>query len=154
RRVVTASLASTAAAVARGSRYVLCVLKPTRDMSLDWTDLGRALMSLDGGVPLRIPDGDYVVIAGLAGHAPSLAVGDNRPFRRSIALDGLDVQIRMDSWLAADTIRRMGFGHVVAARHHTLIVERGVSFVSIDASGSPLQTMYAANIFAPEPRYL
>ena len=40
----------------------------------------------------------------------------------------------MESWLAADTIRRMGFGHVVAAHRHTLIVERGVSFVAFDAA--------------------
>ncbi len=44
----------------------------------------------------------------------------------------------MESWLAADTIRRMGFGHVVAARQHTLIVERGVSFVAFDGSGRAL----------------
>ena len=48
----------------------------------------------------------------------------------------------MESWLAADTIRRMGFGHVVAARHHTLIVERGVSFVAFDGSGRPLRSGY------------
>ena len=42
----------------------------------------------------------------------------------------------MDSWLASDTIRRMGFGHVVAARQHTLIVERGVSFVAFDDHGT------------------
>ena len=60
----------------------------------------------------------------------------------------------MESWLAADTIRRMGFGHVIAARHHTLIVERGVSFVAFDERGQPTRTAYAANIFAPQPRYL
>ena len=37
----------------------------------------------------------------------------------------------MESWLAADTIRRMGFGQVIAARHHTLIIERGVSLVDV-----------------------
>ena len=45
----------------------------------------------------------------------------------------MGVEVRMESWLAADTIRRMGFGHVVAGRHHTLIVERGVSFAAFDA---------------------
>ena len=61
----------------------------------------------------------------------------------------------MESWLAADTIRRMGFGQVVAAHHHTLIVERGVSFVGLRRRpGSATRTAYAANIFAPQPRYL
>jgi hypothetical protein len=48
----------------------------------------------------------------------------------------------------------MGFGHVIAARRHTLIVERGVSFAAFDARGVALQTAYAANIFAPQARYL
>jgi hypothetical protein len=60
----------------------------------------------------------------------------------------------MESWLASDTIRRMGFGHVIAGRHHTLIVERGVSFVAFDEHGQPIRTGYASNIFAPQPRYL
>ena len=59
----------------------------------------------------------------------------------------------MESWLSADTIRRMGFGHVIAARRHTLIVERGVSFAAFDDSGRAIRTAYASNIFAPQPRY-
>jgi hypothetical protein len=60
----------------------------------------------------------------------------------------------MESWLAADTIRRMGFGHVIAGREHTMIVERGVSFVAFDDRGRPIRTAYASNIFAPQPRFL
>ena len=60
----------------------------------------------------------------------------------------------MDSWLVSDTIRRMGFGHVVAGRRHSLIVERGVSFVAFDRSGAAQRSGYAAGIFAAEPRYL
>jgi hypothetical protein len=48
----------------------------------------------------------------------------------------------------------MGFGHVVAARQHTLIVERGVSFASFDEDGKAIRTVYASNIFAPQARYL
>jgi hypothetical protein len=81
-------------------------------------------------------------------------IGSNRPFRRSVELDGVGVNIRMESWLAADTIRRMGFGHVIAAHQHTLIVERGVSFAAFDSSGRAIRTAYASNIFAPQPRYL
>jgi hypothetical protein len=60
----------------------------------------------------------------------------------------------MESWLEFDTIRRMGFGHVIARRRHTLIVERGISFVAFDEAGRAVRTVYAANIFAPESRYL
>jgi hypothetical protein len=60
----------------------------------------------------------------------------------------------MESWLSADTIRRMGFGHVIAGRHHTLIVERGVSFAAFDRAGRAIRREYAANIFSPQARYL
>jgi hypothetical protein len=62
--------------------------------------------------------------------------------------------VRMDSWLTSDTIRRMGFGHVVAAHRHTLIVERGVSFAAFDERGDAIRTAYGSNIFAPQARYL
>jgi hypothetical protein len=48
----------------------------------------------------------------------------------------------------------MGFGHVIANRRHSLIVERGISFVTLDEDGRPLTTAYLAGIFAPQPRYL
>ena len=60
----------------------------------------------------------------------------------------------MESWLASDTIRRMGFGQIVAHRQHTLIVERGVSFASFDERGAAVRTAYASNIYAPQARYL
>ena len=148
------SLADAVRDLPDGSRYVFCILKPTRDLSLDWDDIGRALSAAAGGRAVEVPDGDYVAIAGTRGRAPDVVTGSNRPFRRSVELDGVTVDIRMESWLAADTIRRMGFGHVIAAHHHTLIVERGVSFVAFDSSGQPVRTAYASNIFAPQPRYL
>ena len=153
-RVAVPTLADATRDLPDGSRYVLCILKPTRDLSLDWDDIGRSLSAQAGGRSIEVPDGDYIAIAGRRGRAPDLVMGSNRPFRRSLELDGVTVDIRMESWLAADTIRRMGFGHVIAAHHHTLIVERGVSFAAFDASGSAIRTAYAANIFAPEPRYL
>jgi hypothetical protein len=60
----------------------------------------------------------------------------------------------MDSWLPSDTIRRMGFGHVIAAHQHTLIVERGVSFAAFGENGRAVRTAYASNIYAPQARYL
>jgi hypothetical protein len=153
-RVAVPSLADTTQNLPAGSRYVFCILTPTRDLALDWTDIGRALANQTGGAAIDVPAGEYIAIAGLRGRAPDLVVGSNSPFRRRIELDGATVDIRMESWLAADTIRRMGFGHVIASRQHTLIVERGVSFVAFDEHGTPLRTAYASNIFAPQPRYL
>ena len=69
-------------------------------------------------------------------------------------LGGVGVEVRMDSWLESDTIRRMGFGHVIAARRHTLIVERGISFAAFDDHGVTTRTVYGSNIYAPQPRYL
>jgi hypothetical protein len=136
-----------------GARYVLCVLKPTRDFALDRDDVARALATAGDGTLVRLPDNDYVVVVGIKGQRPTLVDGADDPFSRTLDLAGLRVQIRMDSWLRSDTIRRMGYGHVIAGRHHSLIVERGVSYVAVDARGQPLETAYAANIFAPEPRY-
>jgi hypothetical protein len=135
------------------TRYVLCVLRPNRESSLDLRDLQDALSTLTSGRLQAVPAGDYAAIAGVAGEAPSLAIGGPAPFRARAILTGVDVDVRMESWLASDTIRRMGFGQIVANRHHALIVERGVSFVAIDADGRPLRTAYAANIFAPQRRW-
>jgi hypothetical protein len=153
-RVAVPTLADATRDLPDRTRYVFCILKPARDLSLDWDDVGRALAALTGGRPIEVPDGDYIAIAGERGRPPDVVMGSNRPFRRSLELDGVTVDIRMESWLAADTIRRMGFGHVVAARRHTLIVERGVSFAAFDSSGRAIRMAYASNIFAPQARYL
>jgi len=152
--VAVPSLAAMVRDLPDGTRYVLCILKPTGELKLEWDEIGRALAAATGGVRVAIPDGDYFAVAGMRGRTPTFALGSNRPFRRSVDLGGVSVEVRMESWLAADTIRRMGFGHVIAARHHTLIVERGVSFAAFDADGQPIRTAYASNIFAPQPRYL
>jgi len=138
-----------------GTRYALCVLRPSRDFGLDAADFSQALRTLTAGRPLSLlPDSDYAAIAGRIGESPRYLAAATSPFRRAIDIGGVDVEIRMESWLGSDTIRRMGFGHVIAARQHTLIVERGVSFVAFDERGQPIRTAYAANIFAPQPRYI
>jgi len=150
-RVVVPPLAERVAGLPAGTPYVLCLLKPSRDMSLDEDDLAAALRVLSG---TSIPRGDYAVVAGLAGRLPDLAFGANLPFTKQVQLNGMGVEVRMESWLSADTIRRMGFGQVVAGRHHALIVERGVSFAALDRTGRAIRTAYAANIFSAQPRYL
>jgi Protein of unknown function (DUF2723) len=136
-----------------GTRYVLCVLKPIAEYTIDRNDLARAVRTLTAATSV-VPDGDYAALAGLVGRPPALAVGSAVPFRDTVWIEGVRVDVRMESWLEFDTIRRMGFGQVVAARRHTLIVERGVSFAAFDGDGRPLRAGYAANLFAPQPRYL
>jgi hypothetical protein len=153
-RVPVMGFAQAISTVPRGSRYVLCVLKPPGDLELDTDDLSRAVEALTAGHQVTLPAGDYAVVAGGVGSAPDLIAASDRPFRRELTLRGVPLEIRMDSWLVSDTIRRMGFGHVVAARQHTLIVERGVSFVAFDDHGTAIQTAYASNIYAPQARYL
>jgi len=153
-RVVVSRVSDVARSLPPGTRYVLCVLRPSRDLRLDLDELSWTLRALNGRETGAIPEGDYAAIAGLVGEAPQLVTGAARPFRRQLDLAGVAVEIRMESWLASDTIRRMGFGHVIADRQHTLIVERGVSLVAFDDSGRAIRTAYASNIFAPQARYL
>jgi hypothetical protein len=153
-RAPTPSLSDVVQAVPAGTRYVLCVLKPIREFSVDVEDVDTALEILTDGAASSMPPGQYAVVAGLAGARPALMEASNDPFSRSLDLSGVRTTVRMEAWLNADTIRRMGFGHVIAARQHTLIVERGVSFVAFDDGGRALSMGYAGNIFAPLPRYL
>jgi Protein O-mannosyl-transferase TMEM260-like len=153
-RVPVVGFTEAIATIRPDTRYVLCVLKPSGELPVNASDLSRALTALTGGHPPDLPRADYLAVAGVAGQAPALMASGDRPFRRELLLQGVPVEIRMDSWLVSDTIRRMGFGHVVANRQHTLIVERGVSFVAFDDRGAALRTEYAANIYAPQPRYL
>lgn len=151
-RVAAPRISDLVAGLAPGTPYVLTALKPTRDYTLDADDLIRAIGVLAPG-ERGLPAGDYVAVAGRAGQPPSLVAGADAPFRASVDI-GIPITIRMESWLSADTIRRMGFGHVIAGRRHALIVERGVSFVAFDRSGWPLRRGYSGGIYEPLPRYL
>ena len=153
-RVEVPTLAQALGSVAPGTRYALCVLRPSPDLKLDPADVTSALTMLTASRVTSLPAGDYVAIVGLAGASPDLIAASDRPFRRELTLQGVNVAVRMDSWLTSDTIRRMGFGHVVVARQHTLIVERGVSFAAFDDQGRATRTAYASNIFASQARYL
>ncbi len=149
---VVQPFASEVAEIPAGTAYVLCVLRPSRDLSLDRDDLLQAARRL-GGAAATVPDQDYVVVVGVVG-GPATLVSSGQPFSRHVKVRGMDVEVRMEACLAFDTIRRMGFGHVIADRRHVLIVERGVSFVAFDDRGLPIRTVYRSNIFAPQPRYV
>lgn len=153
-RVRASTLAERVGAIPIGMRYVLTILKPTPDASWDRADTGQALAYLTGGRITAPPLDDYVAIAGIVGRPPQLVVHLARPFRVSATLDGLAVDVRMESWLTFDTVRRMGFGHVIAGRRHALIMERGVNVVGLADSGEAIHTEYAAGIYAPLARFV
>jgi len=153
-RVSPSTIADLARAASRGTRYVLCALDPVPPFVIDQPSLSDALRRLTGGRLASLGSRPYAMVAGLVGEEPVITTSESVPFRERFALDGLDVDMRMEAWLVFDTIRRMGFGHVIAGRQHTLIVERGVSFVTIDPTGAAIVTGYDGNIFASERRYL
>jgi MFS family permease len=156
-RVPVVTLEHLTRDLARGTRYVLCVLKPSREFVIDAADLHDALRRLTGDRVGSVGQDGYSVVAGLVGDEPALLRSSIRPFRQRVRLDGVAVDVRMESWLEFDTIRRMGFGHIIAhgaRRHHALIVERGVSFVALDATGQAVRSGYTAGIYASQPRYL
>jgi hypothetical protein len=138
----------------RGTPYVLCVLRPLRELSLDGSDLSDSLRQLTGGRVSTSGSDDYSVVAGTLGDETVFRRSSSAPFRTALSLRDLDVEVRMDSWLAFDTIRRMGFGHVIVGRRHALIVERGISFAAFDSAGRVVRSGYAAGIFASQPRYI
>jgi Protein of unknown function (DUF2723) len=140
-----------------GTPYVLVLLRPTREFALDHSEWGAAIAALTRGEIPSPDSGDYTVVAGLVGRPPDLVRIANDPFDVRLSLAGTPVLVRLEGWLEFDTTRRMGFGHVIAGRgfgrQHTLIVERGLSFVAFDAAGRPQMKAYRAGIYEPIPRY-
>ncbi len=152
-RVAVEPLARRVAATAPGTRYVLTLLDPYPDMPLDAADFSRVVAQLTGGTVTLPVDRYYNVLAGRAGAVPVLRLSTRRPFRASAELGGLRLDVRMDAWMPADTIRRAGFGQVIVNHRHVMTMDRGVSFVAIGADGAAMHTEYAAGLFAPETRY-
>ena len=130
---------------------MLGILRPDREYPLDPIGLQSAWSWLTGG-SANLPDmRSFVVVAGRVGDAPLLVRASDQPYRLNTTLESFKLDIRMESWLPTDTIRRAGFGHVIANRQHVLTLERGVSFVALSPGR---HTAYANGIFAPIPRYL
>ena len=109
------------------------------------------MAALGGGVSRRSgPPATTSSWRASSAEPPALLRGEDAPWAARVVLDGLAVDIRLDAWLAFDTIRRMGFGSVIAGRRRALIVERGLSFVALEADGSPLRQAYLAGIYEPD----
>src|SRR5690606_2210380 len=144
---------AAAAAGAPDLIYVLAVLAPDPDLPFDQHELDLSLRQLTGGTARLGRTPPYQVLAGRLGEPPSLDRRTDRPFRTWVRIGALPLDIRMESWLPGDTMRRAGFGRVIAGRRPVLTLERGVSAVLLTPDGAVRATEYASGIFAPAPRY-
>ena len=143
-------LSVAAAAVPRGTPYILSRLTPAREEPLDAEDFARALDTLTAGRGPSASGREYEVWAGLAGEPPSYHRVSDTPFRGSFALLGDDFTVRMEAWLPFDTFRRGGFGHVLRGRQQVLTIERGASLAWF-GDGTTVNG-YAGGLYAPKPR--
>jgi hypothetical protein len=151
--VDTRPLAVRIGTLAPGTPYVLAVLAPYPDLPFDAQELGDASRLLTGNTTTLGHEPTYTVIAGRLGEYPSFVRRSDLPWREQVTIDGVRLDVRMESWIPPDTIRRAGFGHVIAGRRHVLTVERGVSLVALSPSGEPVLATYASSLFAPLARY-
>ena len=147
------TLGEQLAQLPRGTPFVLALLRAYRDVPLDAGELAAMVAALTARTAALPTDGVYTVMAGRAGERPLLVRTEARPFRLRVALSGMDVDVRMESWLPPDTMRRAGFGHVIVNRRHVLTIERGVSVVALGDDGRTRVAGYASSLYAPEPRF-
>ena len=131
-----------------GTPYILAVLRPDPEYPLNTVALGHAWKTLTTATADPAVH-QYVVVAGRIGDRPELVVSKDVPYRVWLRLEPFDIDIRMESWLPTDTIRRAGFGHVIVNRRHALTIERGISFIALGRGG---RTIYESGLFAPISR--
>ncbi len=137
--------------VRQGTPYVIAVLRSDREFSLNTAGLARAWEWLAPEVTPPDPR-HYTVMVGRVGGRPVLIESQDRPYRVGAWLDPFDIDVRMESWLPTDTIRRAGFGHVIVNRRHMLTLERGISFIALGPGSSG--PIYESGLFAPIRKYL
>jgi hypothetical protein len=152
-RVPVPSLADRTATLTAGTPYVLSVIEEYPDSPIDRADLAGATKRLGLG-PNDLPEGRFVIVAGRVGQPPVVRRGGWTPFRLTADLAGLALDARIECWMPADTIRRMGFGHVIVNRRHELTLDRGVSFIALDAAGHASLRAWAGGLLAPQPRFI
>lgn len=106
-------------------------------------------------VTVRFPGGTrYNVIAGRVGERPTVARFEDRPFRMNGQAGPVGFDVRIECWLPADTIRRMGFGRVIVGRTPALTLDRGASFVAFDDAGTVKGVEYGWALLAPQARWI
>jgi hypothetical protein len=148
------SLADNIKRLPRGLTYALGVLHQDEGFPVDSSGSNRALAALTGGIETAVPTGAYTTVIGRIGERPELLRTGDRPYRAKATVGRLQFDVRMESWLPTDTIRRSGFGHVIINRSHALTLERGVSLLVVTEAGMPVLTEYRTGIFEPLPRFV
>lgn len=144
------TVAAHAARVPRGTRYVLTILPPTRDQTLD-DDMVRETLDLLTGGRTKRPSGQaYELFVGTVGDAPSLHRSSARPFRETFRLPEGVLDVRMDGWVPLETFRRAGFGHAILDRRRLIVIERGLTLGTLGASPT---VSYAGGLYEAQPRY-
>jgi hypothetical protein len=144
--------------IPRGTPYVMTLLvPPPSGRTVDEADLTAALDVLTGRrTPQRSTatggSARYEVWAGIAGERPAFYRSSARPFRDRVEIAGDAFTIRMDSWLPDDTFRRAGFGHVLLGRSPVLFIERGLSLMWLQRSGTAAH-FYGSGLYTPEARF-
>lgn len=151
--LVVTGMAEIASALPAGTPYVLCLLTPYRDRPVDRATVEEIMAALAGRDSPSIPLTGYTAVAGVKGTAPSWLRSSTTPFRAAVAVGARDLTIRMDSWLASDTIRRADFGHVIDGRRHALGIDRGLSFVAWPSGREPVVS-YQSSLYALQPRFV
>jgi hypothetical protein len=152
-RVPILSLADRVGSLKPGTPYVLAVIEEYPEAPIDRADLAAAAKRL-GTADADVPEGRFVVVAGRVGQAPVARRAASKPFRLQLDLAGHSVEVRIECWMPADTIRRAGFGHAIVDRHHELTLDRGVSFVALDDAGRAAVRAWESGHFAPQPRFI
>jgi hypothetical protein len=133
-----------------GTPFVIAVLRSDQEYSLDTVGFAHAWRWLAPGMMMPALR-HYTVIVGRVGKRPALVESHDRPYRVRVRLEPFDIDVRMESWLPTDTIRRAGFGHVVVNRRHALTLERGISFVALGSGGGAI---YGSGLFAPTGQFV
>jgi len=136
-----------------GTPYVVALLAPYPDLPFDASELADAVGFLTGGTATLAREPSYTVLAGMVGAHPLVDRRSALPFRERFRLGRFSVDVRMESWLPTDTIRRAGFGQVVVGRRHALTLERGISLVFLSEKGDTPRGEYASGLLAPLARY-
>jgi hypothetical protein len=137
-----------------GTTYVLGILRPYREYPLRQEELAAAWAALTNSLAPLPPIRNYTIIIGEAGGSPLFVDADDHPFRTHAVHGSAHFDIRMESWLPTDTIRRAGFGHVIVNRRHVLTLDRGMSFVALDDLDDPSLVIYQSGLLAPLPRLI
>ncbi len=140
---------SRTADVPRGTPYVLVVMTPLPELVYNAREVAAVARTLAG---VDIPRARYTVIAGRSGAPPTLNVSAATPYRTQTMLGGHRFDIRIESWLPYDTMRRAGFGHVIVDGRHELTLERGANLGIFDGAGALKASANQGGSFALQPR--